>query len=242
MTAVFVHGVPETEHLWDGVRQRLSRKDTVAVSLPGFGVGVPEGFGCTKEEYVRWLIEEVERIGEPADIVGHDWGALLTARLVQLRPDLVRTWAIGGAAIDEGYDWHPMAKMWQTPGTGEQVMAGFTADALAGALASEGVPAEVARDVASRVDERMKASILPLYRSAVTFMKEWNADVEGMSARPGLLIWGEKDPYMQVEFARRMAERAGARLVTVPGSHWWPVQFPAEAAAYLEEFWASAGP
>lgn len=240
MTAVFVHGVPETEHLWDALRERLSRKDTVAVSLPGFGVDAPEGFGCTKEEYVDWLIREVEGIGGPVDIVGHDWGALLSARLVQLRPDLVRTWAIGGAAIDEGYDWHPTAKMWQTPGMGEQVMAGMSPEALVTALANEGVPLEVARDVASRVDGRMKSSILPLYRSAVTYMKEWHADVEKMRARPGLLIWGEKDPYMQLVFARKMAERAGARLVTVPGSHWWPVQFPAEAAAYLEEFWASA--
>ncbi len=238
MPAFFVHGVPETERLWDGVRERLSRKDTIAVSLPGFGCDLPDGFGCTKEGYLDWLGGEVEKAGEPVDIVGHDWGALLTARLVQLRPDLVRTWAIGGAAIDEGYDWHPMAKMWQTPGMGEQVMAGMTADALATALANEGVPAEVARDVASRADERMKACILPLYRSAVTFMKDWHANVEKMKARPGLLIWGEKDPYMQIEFAKRMAARSGARLVTVPGSHWWPVQFPAESAAYLEEFWS----
>jgi pimeloyl-ACP methyl ester carboxylesterase len=240
MPALFVHGVPETDRLWDGVRERLSRKDTLAVSLPGFGVPLPEGFGCTKEEYLAWLTCEVENAGEPVDIVGHDWGALLTARLVQLRPDLVRTWAIGGAAIDEGYDWHPMAKMWQTPGMGEQVMAGMTADALATALANEGVPPETVLEIASRVDERMKACILPLYRSATTFMKDWHADVENMRARPGLLIWGEKDPYMQIEFARKMAERAGARLATLPGSHWWPVQFPAEAAAFLEEFWGSA--
>ena len=240
MPAIFVHGVPETERLWDGVRERLARKDTVAVSLPGFGVDTPEGFACTKEEYVDWLIAEVEKAGQPVDIVGHDWGALMTARLVQLRPDLVRTWTIGGAAIDEGYDWHPMAKMWQTAGLGEQVMAGFTVEAMVTALTAEGVPEEAARGVASRVDERMKASILPLYRSATTFMKDWHADVEKMKARPGLLIWGEKDPYMQIDFAKRMAARAGARLVTVPGSHWWPVQFPAEAAAYLEEFWGSA--
>ncbi|HET9476852.1 MAG TPA: alpha/beta hydrolase [Dehalococcoidia bacterium] len=240
MSVIFVHGVPETEHLWDGVRERLARKDTVAVSLPGFGVDTPDGFACTKEEYVTWLTREVEKAGGPVDIVGHDWGALMTARLVQVRPDLVRTWTIGGAAIDEGYDWHPMAKMWQTPDLGEQVMAGFTVDAMVTALTAEGVPEEAARQVASRVDDRMKASILPLYRSAVTFMKDWHADVEKMSARPGLMIWGEKDPYMQIDFAKRMAQRAGARLVTVPGSHWWPVQFPAKAAAYLEEFWASA--
>ena len=135
-----------------------------------------------------------------------------------------------------------MAKMWQTPGMGEQVMAGFTLDAMVTALTTEGVPEEAARAAAERVDDRMKASVLPLYRSAVTFMKEWHADVEGMSARPGLLIWGEKDPYGPVEFARKMAARTRAALVVLEGcGHWWPAQRPAETAAALERLWASAG-
>jgi pimeloyl-ACP methyl ester carboxylesterase len=237
MPAFLVHGVPDTHHLWDGVRDNLSRSDVITPDLPGFSADLPAGFTCTKEEYVDWLIGQVAAVGEPVDIVGHDWGALLTARLVQLRPDLVRTWAIGGGAIDEGYAWHPMAQMWQTEGVGEQVMAGFSVETMVPALTAEGVPEDVARGVAERVDDRMKASVLPLYRSALTFMKEWHADVAGMSAKPGLLIWGEKDPYMQVEFAKKMAERAKARLVTLPGSHWWPSQFPKEAAALLEEHW-----
>ena len=120
MPAIFVHGVTDTNRLWDGVLSHLSRGDTQAVSLPGFGVDAPAGFGSTKEEYVGWLIGALERIGEPVDMVGHDWGALLTERVVCLRPDLIRTWAAGGGALDEAYEWHPVAKMWQTPGQGEQ--------------------------------------------------------------------------------------------------------------------------
>src|SRR5207249_3277115 len=58
MPAVFVHGNPETAAVWDGVRAKLSRQDTIAVALPGFGCPRPEGFGATKEEYVDWLIAE----------------------------------------------------------------------------------------------------------------------------------------------------------------------------------------
>ena len=129
MPALFVHGVPETHHIWDDIRSRLSRKDTIAVDLPGFSTELPDGFDCTKEAYLGWLIAEVEKAGEPVDIVGHDWGALLTERLASVRPDLVRTWAAGGGAIDETYVWHQLAQAWQTPGMGEQVMAGFTQDA-----------------------------------------------------------------------------------------------------------------
>ncbi len=239
MPAVFVHGVPETATIWDGVISRLSRKDAVAVSLPGFGTNTPDGFGATKEEYLAWLIREVEKIGEPVDIVGHDWGALLTARLVCVRSDLVRTWTGGGGGIDEAYVWHPMARMWQTPGLGEQVMAGVTPGAVATALVNEGVPEDAARAVDARVDDRMKACILSLYRSAVDIGKEWGPDLDRIQ-RPGLLIWGANDPYMGAEFGRRMAQRTRAEFVLLEDtSHWWPLQRPAEAAAALEEFWGS---
>jgi pimeloyl-ACP methyl ester carboxylesterase len=241
MPAIFVHGVPETHDIWDGIRGRLSRKDTVAVSLPGFGTDLPEGFGCTKEDYLGWLIAEVEKVGEPVDLVGHDWGALLTERLATVRPDLVRTWAAGGGAIDEGYTWHQIAQMWQTPGLGEQVMAGFTEDALVAAIAPEGVPEDDARTMARRVDDRMKSAVLPLYRSAVNVGKEWGPDLDGMQ-RPGLLIWGGKDPYMGLEFAQRMAARTKAQIIVLEDvGHWWPLQAPDRAAEALEAFWAAQG-
>jgi pimeloyl-ACP methyl ester carboxylesterase len=241
MPAVFVHGVPETHHIWDGIRGKLSRKDTVAVSLPGFGTELPEGFACAKEDYLAWLIAEVEAVGEPVDIVGHDWGALLTERLATVRPDLVNTWAAGGGAIDEAYTWHQIAQMWQTPGLGEQVMAGFTEDALVAAIAPEGVPEGKAREMAKRVDDRMKAAVLPLYRSAVNVGKEWGPDLDGMQ-RPGLLIWGGKDPYMGLEFAQRMAKRTNAQIVVLEDvGHWWPLQAPDRAAEALEAFWGAQG-
>jgi pimeloyl-ACP methyl ester carboxylesterase len=239
MPAFFVHGVPETRHLWDRVRQHLSRDDIIAPNMPGFGCDSPSGFDSTKEAYLDWLIGEVSKVGQPVDIVGHDWGALLVERLVSVRPDLVRTWAAGGGAIDETYDWHPAAKTWQTPGQGEAFMQGMTADAIVPIFVADGVPGDAAREVASRIDDRMKASILPLYRSAVNVGKEWGPDLDSVQ-RPGMLIFGEKDQYMQPEFARRLAARTNAELVFFPGGHWWPLQFPKETAEALERHWAAA--
>ena len=238
MPAVFVHGVPDTYYLWDGVLSYLSRMDMQTVSLPGFGVDAPSGFGSTKEEYVGWLIGELEKISEPVDLIGHDWGALLTERVMCLRPDLIRTWAAGGGALDEGYEWHSVAKMWQTPGVGEQVMQAITLDVMADAYIREGLPEELARQFASRMDDRMKACILPLYRSAVEVWTEWSADMEGVE-RPGLVIWGKDDPFGPMDLAQKMAERAGAGFVAFEGtSHWWPAQRPKETAEALESFWA----
>ncbi len=239
MPAILLHGVPDTHHVWDALRPYLSRDDVTAIDLPGFGSPVPDGWNATKEEYADWLIAEVEKAGEPVDIVGHDWGAHLTTRLVSLRPDLVRSWVIGSAAIDEEYVWHDMARSWQTPGVGEQVMQAMSGAALEAGMAGAGVPAEHAAVTASNVDDTMKDCILKLYRSATEVGKEWQPDSENID-RPGLLIWGGKDPYMPVDLARKMAERTGARLLVFEdSSHWWPLEKPAEAASALEEFWTS---
>jgi pimeloyl-ACP methyl ester carboxylesterase len=37
MLIVFVHGVPDTQRVWDVVVSRLEQKDVVTLSLPGFG-------------------------------------------------------------------------------------------------------------------------------------------------------------------------------------------------------------
>ena len=115
MPAVLVHGVPDTYRLWDKLRSHLAQRDVLAPALPGFGCPAPSGFTATKEAYVDWLATEIERIGEPVDLVGHDWGSLLVQRVVSLRPDLIRTWACGNGPVDREYVWHDLAQQWQTP-------------------------------------------------------------------------------------------------------------------------------
>src|SRR3954447_7287378 len=165
MPAVLVHGVPDTTQLWDGVRASLERTDIVTPALPGFAAPVPDGFDATKESYVNWLTAQIEDLGEPVDLVGHDWGSLLVQRVVSIRPDLIRTWAAGAGTVDRDYVWHDLAQMWQTPDVGEQIMEAMTGDALVDALAVQ-VGRAHAQKVAETIDDTMKACILELYRSA----------------------------------------------------------------------------
>ena len=237
MPAFLVHGVPDTSMLWDDLRSHLSRTDVIAPSMPGFTTAVPAGFDATKDAYVNWLIAEVQAVGEPVDIVGHDWGAMLVQRLVSQRPDLVRTWAVGSGPLDADYVWHDTAKVWQTPGAGEQLMQAFTPDAMAGVLAQQGLDAVHARAVAGKIDDTMKGCILKLYRSATKVAEDWTP----LSAPvpPGLVIFGADDPYVPPLYGERLAQRTGAKFVSFDGcSHWWPHQRAADAAALLEEHWA----
>src|SRR5207247_5934508 len=86
MPAFLVHGVPDTHRLWAPLRARLRRTDVITPSLPGFGCPLPAGFAASKEAYVDWLVREIERVGAPVDLVGHDWGALPVQRLVSPPP------------------------------------------------------------------------------------------------------------------------------------------------------------
>jgi pimeloyl-ACP methyl ester carboxylesterase len=228
--------------LWDRVRSHLTRDDVIALDMPGCGAPLPSGFDASKEAYARWLVGVLDAIGEPVDLVGHDWGSLLVQRVASLRPERIRTLACGSGPVDREYVWHDMAQMWQTPGVGEELMAGFTPEALVAALADQ-TGREAAEETARHVDDDMKRCILTLYRSAVNVGEEWQGGVDELRGRfPALVLWGRDDPYVGAEFGERLAQRLGARLLMFDDSgHWWPFTKPAETAAALEECWASAG-
>jgi pimeloyl-ACP methyl ester carboxylesterase len=240
MPVVFVHGVPDTERVWKAVISRLSRKDVVTLSLPGFGSPLPKGFDATKEAYVDWLLGKLAELPKPIDLVGHDWGALLVVRSISLQPGIAQSWAAGGAPLDSEYEWHQAAKMWQMPGVGERMMDGLTPEAIKATLVAAGVPAADAAEAAKNVDSTMKQCILKLYRSAVKVGSEWEGDLGKISA-PGLVLWGENDPYASSKFGARLAKRTGAKFVSFPGcSHWWQLLRPAEVAVELESLWTAA--
>ncbi len=241
MPAVLIHGVPDTYHLWDPVRQHLSRSDVEAWDLPGFGAPRPAGFGSSKEEYVDWLVERLERIGEPVDLVGHDWGCILTARVASVRPDLVRTWGGGNGPVSSEYVWHPLARIWQDPVEGGRYMDRLEAVSFARDL-TEGfdVPAGPAAKTAVRVDALMKDSILRLYRSARTVGAEWEPELSQVSA-PCMVFWGALDPACQVEFGRKLGDALHAtKVIELDCNHWTVLQRPAEVAAALEAHWSAS--
>ena len=67
MPAVFIHGVPDTYRVWKPVLGHLDRVDIVTLALPGFDSPLPNGFQATKEEYVNWIIKQLEQQSGPVD-------------------------------------------------------------------------------------------------------------------------------------------------------------------------------
>jgi len=245
MPAVLVHGVPETPAVWEHLRSELNRTDVVTPQLPGFGCPRPAGFGATKEEYVQWLVSELETIAGqgPIDLVGHDWGGGFAVRVVSTRPDLVRSWVSDAAGIgDVDFEWHDFAKIWQTPGEGEQFFEqqmAATPEERGTVFEMFGVPSDRAVALASWADPVMAESILALYRSAVDVGREWGPDFRDIP-KPGLVVVPTEDPFLSGDGAATSARRAGAPVVKLEGiGHWWMLQDPGKGAQVLEEFWAS---
>jgi pimeloyl-ACP methyl ester carboxylesterase len=237
--AVLVHGVPDTYRVWDRVRAQLTRKDVVALALPGFDNPAPTGFTSTKEAYTDWIIQQLETIGTPVDLVGHDWGCMLTARIASIRPDLVRTWTGLDGPIDPDYQWYEIARTWQTAGEGERWMAELDLKAFEGQLTGTfKVPAEDARTIVRHFDDAMKASILPLYRSAVHVGAEWSPALADVKA-PSLVMWGLEDVLLPHHLADSLGEATHARaVVKLRTAHWPILERPADVARELEAHWA----
>ena len=246
MTAVLVHGNPETPAIWGPLLERLGRDDVVTPQLPGFGVPAPDGFGATKEEYTGWLVDELEAFGEPVDLVGHDWGGGFVLRVACTRPDLIRSWVSDVAGLlHQDYVWHDFAQIWQSD-AGEQWVTDTVAQPVeerAALLEAVGITGDgVATAVANAMDVEMGRCILALYRSAVQpAMAEWGRDAEAAAARPGLVLTGTDDPYTGgTALAEQMATRMGARFEALEGlGHWWMLGDPHRGARTLSEFWES---
>ncbi len=242
---VFVHGVPETQRVWDAMRAELD-EPSLAVSLPGFGTRRPPGFAATKDEYVDWLATELGRIDGDIDLVGHDWGAGLTLRLAT-HPDRtvpLRSWAIDVANIfHPRYEWHDFARIWQTPGEGESFFEQQLATPVeerAGVFEMFGLGTDDARAMASWLDDEMAHSILALYRSATPNpYADWGADL-GPTEAPGLVLVPTADPFGDRDLATEVASMTGARTADLDArGHWWPMEDPRGATATLRGFWSS---
>ena len=243
MPVLFIHGVTATSRLWQPILSRLDRDDEVlAPDLPGFVAEPPEGWEPVKESYVDWAIEHLEGLyerGGPVHLVGHDWGCLISLRAASLRPELLRSLAVGNAPIDPHWPLHNLWTEWMKPGLGEQI-----SDALEGgqmmaqSLRRLGFPEYDARHNAFEYP-RSVHRIMSLYRSAVNVGTEWAEDLARIVI-PTAFIWGENDLIVPTEIGRRMANRIGAEFNTVPANHFWPYEAPDEAVAVLRRLWKRA--
>jgi len=246
MTVVFVHGAPETSDLWGPLRAVLDR-ETAAVSLPGFGTPRPSGFTGSKDAYAEWLARTLGGMNPPIDVVGHDFGALLTMRVATALDVPLRSWVVDVPDIfHPRAEWPERVRRMQQPGVGEEMLSATRAypaedqRSAVSRLMGVGVPRDLAHSMGAAHDERMSQSILDFYRSAApNVAADWWADITRPTPSRGLVLLLPDPPEIRA-LALEVAQRLGAETADLGDlNHCWMAEAPQAVAPVLERFWSS---
>jgi pimeloyl-ACP methyl ester carboxylesterase len=245
VTVALVHGIPETAAVWRPLQACLGR-ESVAVTLPGFGAARPADFAATKDAYAAALAETLAQLDGPVDVVGHDLGALLTIRVATAFDLPLRSWAVDVANVfHPDFVWSERVRRLQAPGVGEQLMRTMRVAtpsdpaSTKARLVAAAVPDPLAAEIAAAHDETMSRCILDFYRSAIPNLAAewWNQ--AGPTASRGLVLL-LPDPPHDEEMSIDVARRLGATTTRLDHlNHCWMAEDPNLVGAALNAFWAS---
>ena len=196
---VLLHGLSGSTEWWGRNLEELSAQHLVAaVDLVGFGhnrrfLGPPAvipPFGEVASLLSRWL----PSFGERVHLVGHSMGGQIAIRLAAERPDLVRSLTLVNAAgMPFRLDPRPhIRSLPKPPYGGVSIARVLVPDFLRAGPASVAV-----------------AGTRVLFSDMRALMRRVRV--------PTLLVWGENDPLVPVEYGRAMQrEIEGSRLVVLP--------------------------
>jgi pimeloyl-ACP methyl ester carboxylesterase len=242
--ALYLHGVPTNSDDWLAF---LERSGGLAPDLPGFGrSGKPGYLRNTIDEYAGFIERFLDHAGtERVRMLVHDWGAVGLA-FAQRHPERVERLVVTNAVpFLPGYRWHRTARIWRTPLLGELAMGATTRRVLRRATreataSGEPLPEKFLDTVFDHFDQGTQRAILRLYRSSPSSVLEAaGADLRSLSV-PALVVWGERDPYIPLRFAREYAQALSAELLLLPDAgHWWWYERPA-AIEHVADFLTAA--
>ena len=242
----FFHGNPGSAGDWvDLVEDVGGLARAIAFDLPGFGQSPsPPGFGHTLEEYADWVGQALDAAGiSRVHLVLHDFGGPIALVWAAGNPERVASVTLFNTGILTGYDWHTMARVWQTPVLGELSMMLSSRQVFRRAVSSaepRGLPGEFLDEMFDNYDRETRSAVLDLYRSAKNL-----GDRAGEVARrladadlPALVVWGAKDHYLNASLASRQREAfPSAEVHLVPDSGHWPfIDSPDVCRALLVAF------
>lgn len=228
---LWVHGVPESSLMW---RPFMEAAGGIALDLPGFGrSGKRADFPYGIDGYVAFIEAFCDHLElERVRLVCHDWGVVGLAWATRYPERVERLVAIDTVPLDSSYRWHFWARMWRRRMAGEATMGATTGWAVRRVT---GMPKSWSREVMPFFDHGTQRAILRLYRSADPGVLGAAGEGLGVLGAPALVVWGERDPFIPVSFAERLAStlpRAEREVVSGAG-HWPWLDQPEEIGRIL---------
>lgn len=231
---VLLHGNPDNRSAWDEVIAGLGPTvRAIAPDLPGFGEAPepPAAFDFSAGSYAAFVDDVLDGAGidsdEPVVIVVHDIGAVAGLAWVIGNPSRVRGVVITNTVVHADYTWHAMARLWRTPVVGRLVLGMMTRPAFRASFEPGEISDAQFAAMWDKIDGATKSTICRLYRRMTR--REY---FEGFAQRlaeilretNSAVLWGEKDPYIDVSYANRFGV---GRVVRLPDcGHWVPQTRP----------------
>ena len=227
---VYCHGNPTHGEDWVPFMERGG--PSIAIDMPGWGRSArpdPARFDYSMYGLSAFLERCLEELGVGRrKLVVDDWGVLALIG-AQRRPDLVeRLVLINAVPLLPGYRWHWVAQIWRRRPLGEIANATTTKSSFELLMRQargdrSPMPREFSETIWKHWDKGTKAATLALYRHAdPDRLAEAGKDL-GKLACPALVVWGDRDPYLPIEFAEAFARTLpNAKLEIVKGAGHWP--------------------
>lgn len=233
---LYLHGVPTDGDDWLAF---LERTGGYAPDLPGHGRSGKRGdLDYTMHGIGRFAEAFADARGlDRVRLVMHDWGAAGLLFAMRSPERVERIVLIDAVPLLPGFRWHRVARIWRRRVLGELFM-GAVSPWTVGMLSPDLKPH--ARVVAERFDQGTQRAVLRLYRGAPEAeLARAGADL-GRVGCPGLVLWGERDPYIPAAFAQAYADALpGATARVVEGAGHWPwLQVPdvvEQVAAFMAD-------
>jgi pimeloyl-ACP methyl ester carboxylesterase len=233
-----LHGFPECGKTWRRVATGLAAAGyrVVAPDMRGYGGSDrPKGIAPYGVQHlVRDVAGLVRAMGaERAHVVGHDWGGVVAWWTAMLRPDVVGRLAVVNAAHPVGYaqamktaaqlrrGWYVLA--FQVPWLPEWAIALRDYAAIRDVFSKDGIaPDEADPCVAAIRLPGARTAALAYYRAAFRAAIFGREPEPRKIELPTLVVWGEKDHYLEPSLAEPPGEWVAApRVVRLPrATHW----------------------
>lgn len=255
---LLIHGMAGTCVNWESVIEPLAIDRTViAPDFPGHGASAPGGGDYSLGALASGLRDLLLALGhERATLVGHSLGGGVAMQFTYQFPEMVERLALvssGGL----GPDVSPLLRAAALPGADLFISATAGVGSQIGSAIGRGFGAlgmrpsadlaEVTRGYATLRDRERRKAFLATLRSVVGTEGQRIAALDRLylaEALPLLIVWGENDPIIPVEHARKAhAQLPASRLeIFADTGHVPMLERPGRFIATLQRFLAETDP
>jgi pimeloyl-ACP methyl ester carboxylesterase len=237
---LYLHGIPTSSDDWIPF---LELTGGIAPDLIGFGRSSKGGhLDYSLDGLVAFVAELLDELGvDRVRLVAHQWGAAVGAGFAARHPGRVEQLALlQPLPLLEGFEWPSIARWWRRPLAGELLMGSiprwtFARTLRRGSVTEAAWSDERVAAVWEQFDQGTQRAILRMHRETSATALE---GVLGELSVPALVVWGDRDPWLNPALGDRYAARlSDAAVEHLDAGHWPWLDRPALVERVATRLW-----